>query len=291
MRTKHYLITGMLGIAFVGMIVTGCRKDTNSSNPATVDSDATPAQDEANGTYVVNDSKNISDGSARGTATERTLGMCATWTRRDTVIGSVTDTLIDIYFTGSCVSPDGRTRKGHILVMWNGKGYFDSAAAITMTWKNYSVTTLTGTVIGVSGIRTLTNTGKDSLGDNSWSYTANLTLTYSTGGTATWVASRTNTLTKIKGIWYYMISGSGSGVSKSGVSYTVTITSPLYWTAYWLNLLMGNKICDCFEAGAETFTRSNKAYPLYLTFTSGVGNCNHTAIATINGTVYPIILP
>jgi len=291
MKTKNFIVTGMLGIALAGVIFTGCKKTSTEA-----DTDATAAQDDANASFVMNDSKTVADGAAKGQANERVFGTtCGTWSKRDTVIGTATDTLIDIYFTGSCVSPDGRTRKGHILVFWNGKGYFDSAASVTETWKNYSIyCPSSGNTIGVTGSRTLTNLGKDSLGDHSWSFNANLTLNYSTGGSCTWNSSRTNILQKISGVWYYIITGSANGTSKSGVAYTLSITSPLYWTAYWLNgggWWLGGKYCDCIESGQIELTRTGKTYPLYLTFTSGVGHCSHTATATINGNNYNIILP
>lgn len=292
MKTKHFLFMGMLGVALAGMITTGCKKD------ATADTDATAAQDDANASFMINDSKTISDGAAKGQATERTLGTCGTVTKRDTIIGGVLDTLIDVYFPGGCVSPDLRTRKGHILFWWNGKGYFDSAASVTETWVNYSVSCLNGTTItmGNGSTRTLTNTGRDSLGDRNWSFSANLTMIYSgaTTGTATWQSSRTNTLMGSPStFFYYSISGGASGTSRTGVAYTLTITQPLIWTAYWLNLYYGHplKNCDCFEAGQVEYTRTGKTYPLYLTFTSGLGNCSHTATATINGNTYNITLP
>ena len=196
-----------------------------------------------------------------------------------------------------CQSPDGRTRKGDVIVYWNkGLNYFDSGASITQTWRNFTFTNsdLYRVTIGVTGSRTLTNIGKDSLGDHSWKFTANLTLTYSTGGKATWNSTRNNILQKVGSIWYYVITGSASGMCKSGVAYNLTITRPLYWTAYWLNgggWWSGSKFCDCFEAGPVELTRTSKTYPLYLTFTSGVGNCGHTATATINGNNYNIAMP
>jgi hypothetical protein len=285
MKIKHFLVTGMIGVALAGMVITGCKKDS------TIDTDATAAQDDANASFIMNDSKTISDGAAKGQANEGPMGAtCATWVGDSS---ATTDT-IDIHFPGGCVSPDGRVRKGDIIVYWTkGKGYFDSAASITETWRNYSVTGLNGVTIAVTGSRTLTNIGKDSLGDHSWSFNANLKLTYSGGstGTATWNSSRTNVLTKIGKVYYYVINGSASGTSKSGVSYNLTINKPLYWTAYWINIATGQTPCDCFESGTVELTRSGKTYPLYLTFTSGVGNCNHTATATINGNNYNITLP
>jgi hypothetical protein len=292
MKTKHFIITGMIGIALAGMVITGCKKES------TADTDATAAQDDANASFMLNESKTISDGAAKGQATERILGICGTVTKRDTTIGGVLDTLVDVSFPGGCVSNDGRTRKGHILFWWNGKGYFQDSASVTETWVNYSVySPLSGTTIAIGNgsTRTLTNIGHDSAGDCSWSFNANLTLNYSgaTTGKATWTSSRTNILTDVSGVHYYVINGGASGTSRTGVSYTLTITQPLYWTAYWINIFYGKatKNCDCFESGTVEFSRTGKTYPLYLQFTSGVGNCAHTATATINGNTYPITLP
>jgi len=289
MKTKHFLITGIIGVALAGMIITGCKKES------TADTDATAAQDDANASFMLNDSKNISDGAAKGQANERTLGTtCGQITVGDTLVGGKMDSLIDIYFPGTCISPDYRVRKGHIRVFWNGKGYFQDSASVTETWVNYTVTTLGGTGIGITGTRTLTNIGKDSVGDHSWSFNANLTLTYSSGGSCTWNSSRTNILSKIGNQWYYSTTGSASGTSKSGSQYSLNITKPLVYTAFWLNggwPSWGGTYCDCIESGTVELTRTGKTYPLYLTFTSGVGHCNRTATATINGNNYNITLP
>jgi hypothetical protein len=284
--------TMIMGIALLSAVVyTGCKKDSTNTNPAATDNDASAAQDEANATFAMNDSKNISDGAAQNNqSTQRALGLTCGTIIWDTT--GVTDTMT-IHFTGLCLSPDLRIRKGDIVVYWaKGKGYFDPTATITQTWRNYSITTLSGLTIGVTGSTTLQNTGKDSLGDHSWSYNSNIKLNYSTGGTATWNATRNNVLTKVGSVYYYVITGSATGVSKSGVTFSETITSPLYWTAYFINGgAGGGKFCDCIEAGSIQFSRTGKPNPLILTFTSGVGNCNHTATANINGTNYGIVLP
>ncbi|HXP51318.1 MAG TPA: hypothetical protein VN922_15275 [Bacteroidia bacterium] len=292
------LSTAIMGIALLSAVIyAGCKKDstsTGASNPATVDNDATAAQDEANASFVINDSKLIADGAAKGQATKKPMGgTCATWVG-DT--SATTDT-IDVHFTGLCVSPDGKIRKGDIIVYWTrGKGYFDSTASITQTWRNYSITnTTTGLVINVTGSTNLMNTGKDTDGDHSWKYTSNVTLTYGGTGTgsASWTATRNNVLAKTGNVWYYYVTGSASGTSKSGVTYTLSITpgQPLVYTAYWVNLAAGNAVCGCIESGQETLTRTGKIYPLILTYTSGIGNCNYTATATINGTNYNILVP
>jgi hypothetical protein len=283
MKTKHFILTGIIAVSLAGVIITGCKKES------TADTDATAAQDDANATFAIQDSKNSADGAAKGQATEGPdhAKTCATFTW-DTV-GSV-DTLI-VSYPGTCVSPDGRTRKGEIITYWTkGQGYFDKGAVINMTFRNYSFTTIGGgTVIGVTGTRSLTNTGLDSLGDYSWNFNASLTLTYSTGGTATWNSTRTNTLMQSGNFYYYSITGGASGTSKSGVGYTITISSPLTYAANWINYaLFGTAPCYCIESGQLTYTRTGKTYPLYLTYTSGLGHCNYSASATINGNTYNI---
>ncbi|HTB05968.1 MAG TPA: hypothetical protein VK806_03370 [Bacteroidia bacterium] len=284
MKTKHLILTGILAVSLAGVIITGCKKES------TADTDATAAQDDANATFAIQDTKNSADGAAKGQATERPdhSYTCATWTWDSS---ATTDTLI-ISYPGTCVSPDGRTRKGDIIVYWpRGEGYFTNGSVITMTFKNYSFTNLGGTVISVTGTRSLTNTGKDSLGDYSWNFNANLTLNYSTGGSATWNSSRTNTLMQSGNFYYYSITGSASGTSKSGVGYTITISSPLIYAANWINYALYKTLpCYCIEAGQLTYTRTGKTYPLYLTYTSGLGKCNNTASATINGNTYNIYL-
>jgi len=288
------LSTVALGAALLSAVIyAGCKKDTpattNTNTNTTTDNDYYAAQDEANASFVLNDSKNISDGAAKGQSTEKVLGgACGTITADS----SATTDSLDIHFTGTCPSPDGRYRSGDIIVYWTkGKGYFDSAASITQTWRNYSVSNpATLTKIAVSGLTNLKNTGKDSLGDHSWSYSSNVTLTYSGGttGTSSWSATRNNVLTRVGNVWYYYVSGSATGTDKNGTTYTLAIKSPLVYTAYWINLAAGNAVCGCIEAGSETLTRTGKPYPLTLTYTSGVGNCDYTANATINGTTFAI---
>ncbi|MGP8217336.1 MAG: hypothetical protein ACLQQ4_17340, partial [Bacteroidia bacterium] len=224
MKTKKFLLTGAMGIALTGMVITGCKKNSTTT-PAAVDSDITAAQDDANATFAVNETKNSADGAAQNQPNVyRPQGSsCATVTKNlDTVLSNgQVDSLMDINFGPSpCLCADGRYRQGHIRVYWDHiHPYFTQGDTINMTFENYVVNSK-----GIQGTRMLVNTGKDSAGNMSWSFTANLTITYAGGGTATWTASRTNTLVNVGGAWYYEITGGGSGVSKSGVSYTHTIT-------------------------------------------------------------------
>jgi hypothetical protein len=272
MKTKHLFLTGTIAIALAGVLLTGCAKKSSTAAPTNTD-DYTAAQDDANAQFAIQDSKNISDGAAKGQSTDRTAGGCEVYRKFDTVIASVTDTALDIFFGNSdCTCTDGRKRRGHIFVFWNGKPYFDSNSSVTMTFQNYFVND-----IGVTGARVLTN-----VGNNKWNFTANLTLTYPAGGgTATWNSTRTNTTQTVSSVLYWVVNGSASGTSRTGNSYTITITSPLYATVipWWLGG------CAWIEAGKVTINGSNFKYPIYVDF-GAIGTCDNQATATINSKVY-----
>lgn len=286
MKTKHLLLTAMVGLTLTTVILTGCKKKDTSA----MDTDTNAAQDDANATFAINDSKNIADGAAQNQANvERVLGSpCAVVTKRDTTMGGMLDSLLDINFGPTpCVCNDGKSRQGHVLVYWDhAHPYFTTGDTINMTFKGYVVNTK-----GITGLRSLVNIGTDSAGNMSWKFTANLTISYGGGGTATWSASRTNTLVQVGGAWYYQITGGGSGVTKNGVSYTHTINSAVYYTA----IRPWNGGCAYPEQGTVTIARSNHNNSLVLNYTCGLGNCptpgSPFATATINGNTFTIDLP
>jgi hypothetical protein len=275
MKTRHYLSVGILGLGLAGLLFTGCAK--KSSQPTNADN-YVAAQDDANAANAVVDSKNIADGAAKGQANERTMASaCETFSVRDTL--NHQDSLIDIFFGNTdCSCSDYKTRRGHIIVFWpKSYHYFDSGATISMTFHNYYVND-----IGVTGLRTLTNIGKNNAGNQSWSFTANLTLTFpNNGGTATWTSTRTNVLTQTNGVWYYYVSGSASGTTHDGHTFSITITSPIVVTAlpWWF---FG---CGYFESGSLTITVTGLPN-IFVTFGTGVGNCNNDMTVTVNSHTY-----
>jgi len=277
MKTKHYLAVGIIGMAFTGLLITGCAKK-ESTAPASTSADYTAAQDDANGTFAIEDSKNVSDDGAKGQPGERLMSNCETLLKRDTVIGGNTDSLLDMVFPANgCLCGDGRTRAGHIIVWYTPNGYFTLGNTVNMTFKNYSVNN-----IGISGTRTLTNVGLDSAGLYTWSFSANLTLTYpNNGGVATWTSARTNTLTKVGGNWYYEVTGNASGHSRNNNAYSITITSPIYVTAFpwWLGG------CAFIESGKITVAVTSLP-TIYVSFGTAIGTCSAAMPVTINGTVY-----
>lgn len=267
MKTKHYFLIGALGFAMAGAIFTGCKKDTTTTTTtATTPTDYTAAEDNANASSVVNDSKGISDNAAQGKSTERTLSTCATVLKRDT--NSKLDSLLDINFGSTdCLCSDGRLRRGHILVWYQPKNYFTLGDSVVMSFKNYYVND-----IGVTGVRRLTNTSS-----TTFHFTASLSLTYPLGGgTATWNSTRTDSIKTIASVTYVSVTGGANGVSRKGTSYNITITSPVYVTA--LPPFLGG--CPYFEAG--NITVALPTYNIALKYGKGVGTCSDTATATIS---------
>src|ERR1700722_2197453 len=94
MKTKQYLLIGALGLALTGVILTGCKKSDTTASPT----DTTAAQDDATGADAIQDSKNISDGAAKGQAVDRLMTGCESFRKFDTTINSQLDTALDINF-------------------------------------------------------------------------------------------------------------------------------------------------------------------------------------------------
>jgi hypothetical protein len=298
MKTKQFLLSGALGIALAGFVLSGCHKDSTAA-----DTDITAAQDESNATNISNDSKSVSDAAVQGNSSDygpiRNRGVAAysshcTVTWNDTS-SSASDTMYVNFGTTPVFCNDLRWREGEIIVYWlksSGssvwQSYFDSGSTVNMTFRNYARGNASTNMVEVNGTRSWTNEGglvtMSDIDNVNWNFQANLTLTYlADGKTATWVSTRNNTLVNVGGYWYYEITGSGYGVSKSGNSYTVSITSPLYHTAFpwWLG---GENGCPYIEAGSVQVNRTGKAT---LTITFGtVGTCSDEATATIDGHSY-----
>lgn len=294
MKIKQYLFLAGFCTIFAALIIVGCKKSDNSTN--TSPTDTSSAQDDANANYAIQDSKNIADGAAKQQAVERLMSGCEIITRhKDTINHVVGDSLLDINFGSTpCQCVDGKYRQGHILV-WYMNGFLSFITpgdSTVMGFNGYAVGGTPTSMIKVAGTRTLINIGADT-GDNlySWKFHANLTLTYSDGGTATWNSTRTNTLTNYNSSYYFKITGSASGVSKSGANYNIIIDSnnPLYvQPPVYTHYKFINTPCRYIEAGKLTITVSTFSYPIYVSFANGSTPpvCESNATATINGVTF-----
>ena len=305
MKTQKFLLSGILGLAVAGLILNGCHKDTATAPVTNTNQNVMAAEDDANGTYASNDSKNIADASmqsqsASGSADKEAshklsliYGDCAKVTGNDTIVGGAQDTVIHIEFgTTDCFCFDKRNRRGTIIVYWGlqhpGESWFqaysDSGNTITLTFKDYYLRDN-----GISGTRTWTNEGHNVNGYQNWNFTANLTITYPNSQTATWVAARNNAITQVDNVWYYEVSGNGHGMARDGNSYTVTIASPIYVTVlpWWAGG------CPWPEAGIVTITRTSPAGGNSVTMTVNygtLGDCNANKTVTVSGSTQTIAM-
>lgn len=301
MKTKNFVLTGIIGIALTGAILSGCHKKdaTTPSSPASSSSDITAAQDESNASDAMNDSKNISDASAQGNNSkynpEKSVqaiysAHCTVTWASDTLSGY--DTMYVNFGSSPVKCNDDRWRKGEIIVYWTripGKGllrtYFDSGSVVTMTFNNYAAGNSDTNMIGIAGTRVWQNTGGNLLAQQNWNFTANLTLTYANHQTATWSSSRANSLVVISNTYYYEIVGSASGKDRNGINYSLAIVNPLYVTAlpWWLGG------CAWIESGTINVNLANNANTLTLNFGT-LGVCTAIKTATINNHTYTFIM-
>ncbi|NCX95301.1 MAG: hypothetical protein EBX41_02625 [Chitinophagia bacterium] len=218
---------------------------------------------------------NVTSGGSLGyKTTELTAGGCATVTRAG-------DSIVVDFGATNCLCHDGRYRRGVIVVHYTGR-YADSGSTHTVTFRNYYQNDNQ-----VTGTKTVTNLGNNSLGQPTFSVSVNGAVILASGaGTLTSVWTRTRTWTAgytTPTDWtddVYSITGSGSITRPSGAVVNVNITTPLIVAAS----------CRWIEAGTIAYTLSSGA-----TRTINYGTtpaCDNTAILTLpSGTTYTITMP
>jgi hypothetical protein len=273
----------LLMIAVSGLALSSCKK-TNTSGTTQDASNTNTAEN----TY--NDVHNISDQAAstgtvayKDAATDQTVASSAV-----VIIDSITSpghfTITINFGTTDVVCADGRTRRGKIIVNFDGR-YWATGTVITTTFDGYYVNDNQ-----VLGTHVVTNTGNNTGGQPTFTVqvTGSIILA-NNGGTITWNSTRTRTYLagyntpanifddKIQ------VTGSAYGTTASGDAFTATITNPL----------LRDFTCP-LGAGRWHFVQGT----IDLTITGkpdvvldyGTGTCDNQATVTINGHVYTITL-
>lgn len=294
MKTKHYLLAGVFTIALAGLLFTSCEKkastapSTNNSSP-----DITPAEDDANGQFAIQDSKNIADGAAKSQRVERLMSNCESFTygryigKFDTIVGGNNDSALWVNFgNADCTCADGRKRRGQLFIYWNASyEYFDTTGTIGLVFHNYYLND-----INIAGGRTVTSNNS-----KSWTFTANLTLTYpNNGGIAQWNSTRNVGYNVTNTVSYWTVSGTANGTSRTGKTFNLTVNQPLYVTfwPWWLN---GSPFYGCawIEAGYLTINVTGLQYPLSVNFGSssalGPNDCHWGDTVIYNNVKYPFV--
>jgi len=276
-KMKNVIFKSLMIFGFISLLTTGCRKNED------LDSDTSTAADNALAEATFTDVNNIADEGATGSlnsykggSADGILSTCATISF--SVSGN--DTVMTIDFGPvNCLCKDNRYRRGQIIVTWSG-AYKDPGHVHTITFNNYFVNDNQ-----VMGVKTITNNGPNNAGNLSYSVDVNgsIILSQANGGaTISWVSQRTREF--IAGAstptWtddVYLITGSASGSSSAGKSFTATITSPV----------RKELACHFLVSGTIEFNPSGKAT---RTIDFGNGACDNDATVTINGKVHHITL-
>lgn len=185
------------------------------------------------------------------------------------------DTLRIDFGTVNCLDSDGRNRRGVIVCVYNGN-YFDSLTTKLVTFINYFVNDcqLTGTI-------NITNSGRDALGRTGCIYLSSGTF-IKTSGTITLNSSNTFLRTAgeltpalIDDVW--IMNGTASGTSDSGLNFTATIVSSFVRT----------NTCVWLTQGAANITPAGKTTSV-VDF--GTGGCDNQAILIVEGNLYSFSL-
>jgi len=222
-------------MALLIIVFSSCRKEKEDT---LLDRDANSLIEYAMTDHAFNDVAGITDEAYDGSLqtyrtgspmSGSTVSACAT-VSFDT--SSSPKSLTIDFGTTDCLCGDGNYRRGKIIVTWSG-AYRDSGSSHAITFDDYFVNynQLTGT-------KTVTNNGTNTLGQPVFSVTVNGSVIWDPqyfggGGTSTMVSTRTRVWTagyNTPFIWLddiYQISGTATGTTRTGNSYTMNTASPL----------------------------------------------------------------
>lgn len=289
MNTKKIIFRSLLAFALLGFLSSACKKEKKEE----IDTDTQSSSDNSLAESSFNDVTSIADEANEGSlstfrdmGTDGLLSACSNIVRLHADSSNADTLLISFGFNNgnnvnvNCLCADGRYRRGVINVIYTGK-YRDSLSTHTISFTNYYVNDNQ-----MLGTKTVTNNGRNAAGHPTFSIVVNGTIQLANnGGTLVWNATRNREWiagynTFGPGNWnddVYLVTGSSTGTSASGNTFSSSITSPLKRA---LN-------CRWIESGTVDFTPSGKPT---RTLDYGNGNCDDQATVTINGTVHQITL-
>ena len=199
------------------------------------------------------------------------FGSCATRT-----FNATTNTLTIDFGSTNCLCPDGRYRRGQILVRFTADGQRRMNGAV-VTRQNYFVNDNQHTAT-----RTFTDIGGGS-------FTVDVTnasiIRANNGGTHSWTANWT--FTRIAGYGtvqvsddVYSVTGSAAGTNRKNVTYATAIAAQ--------NPLI--KRADCLKYYVQGTINITNANNKTMSLDYGNGTCDNLATVTVNGRTRTITL-
>jgi hypothetical protein len=277
----------LLCLVIVFVTISSCKKD--GKEVFELDNSTTSSKDNSEAENIFSDMKKIVEEAAddegkSGKKAGYTFGSCAivsispAWSD-----STIWPKIMTIDFgTANCTGNNGVYRRGKLLVTLTDR-FRDLGSVLTVQPQNYYAND-----VKVEGTKTLTSNGYNS--NNNLSYSVNVSnavLTFTDNSSMTWQSSRTSEWIEgdstdlfndgVAGICddVYSITGSGSGVNRNGLSYSVVITSPLRKEVCCRWLVSGS--LDISPQGLST-----------RLVDYGTGACNRFATVTINGNAYNV---
>lgn len=278
MKTAKSILMTCAGLIVTFVFLTGCSKDNKTTNQS---EELTTVQDNATAEKIFSDVSDIADQAYNSIQYTKSaddggdiIGNCATFSV-DTV-GFPHTITIDFGDT-NCLCPDGRYRRGKILVSFTGP-YRQVGTVITHTFDNYFVNDNQ-----VMGTKVVTNAGKNENNHTCFTISVDgIIIKANGGGQITWISNRErewilgeDTFTRFDDV--YLITGEGQGTTASGNNYSVLITNPL----------RKEISCRYFVSGTFEFTPGDRPKRI---FDYGDGECDNIATVTVNGNTRTIYL-
>ncbi len=282
---KNLKLTGLVLFSIV-LTTYSCRKD--KSEVVEVDNSTISSTDNSSAENLFSDMKKVVEEAAddegqSGKKAGYSFGACATVSTVPAWTNSTFPKVMEIDFgANNCAGSNGVNRRGKLVVTLTDH-FRDSGSVLTVQPQNYFVND-----IKVEGTKTITNNGYNASSNLSYNvnvsnavitFTDNTTITWNSVRTTEWIAGDGTTLFThgLAGICddVYSVTGSGSGVNRNGLNYSVVITSPIIKQVCCRWLVSGS--LDVLPQG---FATRSVDY--------GGGNCDNKATVTINGNVYNI---
>ncbi|MBL7922608.1 MAG: hypothetical protein JNL88_00265 [Bacteroidia bacterium] len=226
---NNYLKYGRALMALSVLAFAACKKEKEE-----IDTDTTSVAEYALADASFNDVASIADEAYDGSLesyrgiSDRVMTTCASISF-DTL--SMPKSLTIDFGSVDCLCGDGNYRRGKIIVSWTGP-YRDSGSVRSITFDNYFVN-----YNQLLGTKSVTNNGTNGNGNLSFTVSVNGSIVWDPqyfggGGTSTFTSSRTRewiagsgTLTWLDDV--YLISGTASGTTRTGNSYTMSTTEAL----------------------------------------------------------------
>jgi len=260
--------------AIVLLALAGCRKE--KEEPAQLSFDYTTAQDNATADDYFNDMMQQVDGAATDEGLRDTDDPCAPTVTID--LGAMPHTMTVVFGSTNCTALNGRMRRGVLFVTFTG-AYGDPGTVITITPQNYYVNDH-----HVEGSKTVTNMGENTAHQPYFNVTVDGTITAPDGSwTATHHSQRVRTWTGGSDTpltWTddaYTITGTGNGVNRNGLPYTMAIT----------NALHVNWGCPYITQGTLTLTPQDLPT---RTIDYGNGTCDGTFTVSVSGYTFTVTI-